>query len=176
MAKHSDGQTVIRLNRLFLLGNAEYRKAFVFVVAAFGLLPLVVLLCCGALAWWNLLLIVLLDTVICVTLALEYPRVLWLRAGTLEFNERFTVGRGSSVRAMVTLTDLREVSFVQNPLEKKFGVARLCLTGTPSVEYTGLTREDKPMSSKTHYVFCGVRLDETLALLEAELPERAFKQ
>lgn len=169
-------QQKIRLNRLFLLGNAEYRRTFLIVLVMFVLLPVILLICFGALAWWNVLLLVLLDAVICVGVALKYPRTLWFRGGTLEFEENFVSGRSSAIRAMVTLTDLRDVRFVQNAVERRFGVARLCLTATPQVEYTGALREDLPRYSKTHYVFCGIRLAETRSLLEAELPDKAFRK
>lgn len=174
MAKTEERRTVIRLNRFFLLGNGEYRKTFLFIVTVFGLIPMILLISTHALAWWNVLLLFLLNSICCVIVSLEYPGKLYFEAGTINFTERYSSTRGSAVRANVTLTDLREIRFAQNRVERLFGVARLCLTATPQAEYTGTFREDIPKYPRTHFVFCGVRADKTPELLRAELPEKAF--
>lgn len=124
----------LRLCRLSNLFRAELQKNCLLLAGLFLVLPVVLILLLVGLHPLLLALTVALNAVGFVTLLLGYPGSLQICEGVLSFAEYYEVSRGERKKIHFTVTDIRDVEYLQNRLEKRLNIGRIRFRGNAELE------------------------------------------
>ncbi len=149
---------IFKLNRLFLFSNKSYRRSFLILHGIFFALPLAFIIITNQAAIWNVGFVIIENIIIYFAIKHNYPKSFEIVENTITFTEHNNLGRrDGNFKILITLSDLRNVSFSQNSFEKLFKVGRIHLKATPTAEIISgtPTNEEKPFLNNS-YTFYGV--------------------
>ena len=124
----------IRLLRIFNLFRRDFQLTCLTLGGIFFLLPLLLLIVTRSLAWWTFLLLFGMNLIWFLTYLLGYPSVLWVWEETLEFAEYYEIRKGDRKRVHFSVSDVRDVEFLQTRLERLFDVGRIRFRGEAETE------------------------------------------
>jgi len=125
----------IKLNRFFLFYNKAYLCSFLILHGILFALPLALIIIMKQAEIWNVGLLSAVNILIYFAIKHNYPKSFDIVGSTITFIKYDNLGRrDGNFKFLITLSDLRNISFSQNPIEKIFNVGRITLMATPYAE------------------------------------------
>lgn len=124
----------IRLLRIFNLFRRDFLMTCLTLGAIFFLLPLLLLIVSGSLVWWTFLLLLGLNLIWFLTYLLGCPSVLRVWEETLEFSEYYEVRKGDRKKIHFSVSEVRDMEFLQTRFERLFNVGRIRFRGEADTE------------------------------------------
>lgn len=143
----------LRLNRLSNLFRREVKTACLVLGVLFFVLPVLILLAYGALNPLFFLLILGFNLVCFFTILFSFPGSVRLYDGSLSFSEYRDLSGGGRRKIHFTVTEIREVEYVQNAMERKLNIGRVRFRGEAELEPCYNMAQRQSM----HFLICGVR-------------------
>ncbi len=146
----------LHLNRISNLFRPEFQKNCLILCGLFFLLPLVFILiwAWGSRLLWILLpLLLLCNLAWFLTLLLGFPKTLQISGGVLSFTEYYEVSPGDRKRISFTLTGVREITYLQNKLEKKLNIGRVRFRADAELEPS----HRLPQRQTKIFCLCGIK-------------------
>ena len=142
----------IRLNRISNLFREGFLRMLLITFSLLFVLPNLLLLLLGSFHWIYLVLILLLNLVAFLTLYFGFPGKAEFYEGVISYSEYYEISRGDRKRLSFTVTDVREVEFLQNSFEKARDIGRIRFRGTAEITPPLKNTEQKI----THFCLCGI--------------------
>ena len=160
----------IRLRRVSNLFREGFLKTILISFSLLFVLPNLLLLLLGFFHWIYLVLILLLNLVAFFTLYLGFPEKAEFYEGVICYSEYYEVSRGDRKRLNFTVTDIREVEFLQNSFEKARDIGRIRFRGNAEVTPPLRNTEQRI----THFYLCGIPIfSEFEKHLSIQYPKKA---
>ncbi len=156
----------IRLHRIFNLFRREFQRNCLILGCIFLILPLLVLILLGAFHVVFVLPLIALNLLGFFSLLLGYPKKAEFRHGALTYTENYEISKGERRRLHFRITEIRQVEYVQNKLEKRLNIGRIRFRGTAEIEPAQALKERKIV----FFELCGIpNFDSFSDILEKEL-------
>ena len=155
----------LRLHRIFNLFRREFWKSYLVPGIAFFAVPLLALILLDAFHFLYVGIIVGLNLIGFFSLLAGYPRRATLRDGVLTYTENYEISKGERRRLHFRITEIRQVEFIQNNLEKRLNVGRIRFRGPAEVEPASALKDHKIV----FFQLCGVvDFDKVSKMLETK--------
>ena len=142
----------IRLFRISNLFREGFGKSLIAMFCLLCLLPTVILLLSGFFHWIYLLLILALNLVGFFTVYFGFPGKAEIYEGVISYSEYYEVSKGDRKRLSFTVTDIREIEYLQNSIEKSLDIGRIRFRGNADVN-PPLKNHERGI---THFYLCGI--------------------
>ncbi len=161
---------IIRLHWISNLFRREFQRNCLILGSIFLILPLLILLLLDAFHAVFVIPLLALNLLGFFSLLLGYPRKAEFRNGVLTYTENYEISKGERRRLHFRITEIRQVEYIQNKLEKRLNIGRLRFRGTAEIEPAQALKERKIV----FFELCGIPDFESFSeCLEKELPEKA---
>ena len=155
----------IRLHRISNLFRREFQRNCLILGCIFFVLPLLILVLLDAFHAVFVLPLIALDLLGFCSLLFGYPGKAELRDGVLTYTENYEISRGERRRLHFRITEIRQVEYVQNKLEKRLNIGRIRFRGTAEIEPAQALKERKIV----FFELCGIpNFDSFSDFLEKE--------
>ena len=149
------------LNRLSNLFRRELWKNCAVLGSIFLIMPLLTLLLLDAFHFLYVGIVVGLNLIGFLSLIAGYPSQAELRDGVLTYTENYEIVKGERRRLHFRITDIRQVEYYQNRLEKKLNIGRIRFRGTAEIEPAAVLKDRKI----SFFQLCGIPNFDTLSEL-----------
>ncbi len=142
----------IRLHRISNLFREGVWKNLLVLFSLLFVLPTLLILLTVGFHPIYLLLVLALNLVGFFTLYFGFPGKAEIYEGVITYSEYYEVSKGDRKRVTFTVTDIRDVEFLQNSFEKRLHIGRIRFRGNAEVNPPLKNSEQRI----THFCLCGI--------------------